>query len=166
MSKDAISIRAMEPEDLPAVAEVFNQPRAIWGTMQVPFVSVDERRKRRTAAPHWQTQLVAVIDDRIVGTAGLHPNDNRRRAHAASIGMAVHDDFAGRGVGTALLSALLTQADRWLNYRRVELTVWSDNAPAIALYERHGFEREGLLRAYGWRDGAYADAITMARLRL
>jgi len=166
MTQDAIVIRAMEPEDLAAVAEVFSQPRAIWGTMQVPFISVDERRKRRAASPHWQTQLVAVVGGRIVGTAGLHPNDSRRRAHAASIGMAVHDDFAGRGVGTALLSALLTQADRWLNYKRVELTVWSDNAPAIALYERHGFEREGLFRAYGWRDGAYADAITMARLRL
>jgi L-phenylalanine/L-methionine N-acetyltransferase len=166
MNKNEICIRAMEPEDMAAIADVFSQPRAIWGTMQVPFVSVDERRKRRAAAPHWQSQLVAVIEGRVVGTAGLHPNDNRRRAHAASIGMAVHDDFAGRGVGTALLSALLTQADRWLNYSRVELTVWSDNAAAIALYERHGFEREGLLRAYGWRDGAYADAITMARLRV
>ena len=166
MTKNAISIRAMEPEDVAAIADVFSQPRAVWGTLQVPFVSVDARRKRRDAAPHWQTQLVAVIDGRVVGTAGLHPNESRRRAHAASIGMAVHDDFSGRGVGTALLSALLIQADRWLNYTRVELTVWSDNAPAIALYERHGFEREGLLRAYGWRDGAYADAITMARLRI
>ncbi len=166
MTDDPISIRAMEPEDVAAVAEVFSQPRAVWGTMQIPFTSVDERRKRRAALPPWQHQLVAEIDGRVIGMAGLHANDNRRRAHAASIGMAVHDDFAGRGVGTALLSALLNLADRWLNYRRVELTVWSDNAPAIALYERHGFEREGLLRAYGWRDGAYVDAITMARLRL
>ena len=131
----------------PAVADVFSQPRAVWGTMQIPFTSVDERRKRRAALPAWQNQLVAEIDGRVIGMAGLHANDNRRRSHAASIGMAVHDEFAGRGVGTALLSALLTLADRWLNYTRVELTVWSDNAPAIALYERHGFEREGLLRS-------------------
>ena len=65
-----------------------------------------------------------------------------------------------------MLTALVDQADRWLNFRRLEITVFSDNTRAIALYERFGFEREGLLRAYAWRDGAYADCIAMARLRL
>ena len=37
---------------------------------------------------------------------------------------------------------------------------------AIALYERIGFEREGMMRAYAWRDGEYVDSIAMARLRL
>ncbi|HEY5107188.1 MAG TPA: GNAT family N-acetyltransferase [Caulobacteraceae bacterium] len=63
------------------------------------------------------------------------------------------------------MAALLDQADRWLDYRRLKLTVFSDNDRAIALYERFGFEREGLLRAYAFRDGAYVDAVTMARLR-
>jgi putative acetyltransferase len=80
--------------------------------------------------------------------------------------MAVHDAYAGRGVGRALMAALVDQADLWLNIKRLELTVWSDNDRAIALYERFGFEREGLMCAYGWRDGAYADALAMARLRL
>ena len=79
--------------------------------------------------------------------------------------MAVHDAYAGRGAGTALLRALIDQADRWLNLTRIELTVWSDNDRAIGLYERFGFEREGLLRAYAWRDGGYVDALAMARLR-
>lgn len=79
--------------------------------------------------------------------------------------MAVHDAYAGRGAGAALIAAAVEQADRWLNLRRLELTVWTDNTRAIALYERFGFEREGLMRDYAWRDGAYADAISMARLR-
>ena len=41
----------------------------------------------------------------------------------------------------------------------------SDNARAIALYERFGFEREGVMRGYAWRDGEHVDAISMARLR-
>jgi putative acetyltransferase len=56
-------------------------------------------------------------------------------------------------------------ADRWLPVRRIELTVYVDNAPAIALYTRFGFEREGLLRQYALRDGGYIDAYAMARLR-
>lgn len=160
-----ILIRAVEPEDMADLTEAWNQPLAVWGTLQLPFASLEARRKRHEASPPGHTRLVAVIDGKAVGMAGLHPEANPRRAHAASIGMAVHDAYAGRGAGSALLAALIDQADRWLNIRRLELNVYTDNARAIALYERFGFEREGVLRAYAWRDGAYVDSLTMARLR-
>jgi putative acetyltransferase len=165
MGQDEILIRAYEPEDMADLAVVLSQPRAIWGTLQTPFTSLEARRKRREATPVGHTFLVAVIDGKAIGSASLHPAEHRRRAHAASIGMAVHDAYAGRGAGTALMAALIDLADRWLNLGRIELTVWADNDPAIRLYERFGFEREGLLRAYAWRDGEYVDALTMARLR-
>ena len=78
----------------------------------------------------------------------------------------MHDAYAGRGAGTALLAAVIELADNWLNLRRLELSVYADNARAIGLYERVGFEREGLNRAYSWRNGAYVDSLAMARLRL
>lgn len=157
-----ILIRASEPEDVPDLADVLNQPRAVWGTMQLPFTSVAERRKKYEARP--SPHLVAVIDGRVIGTLGVVKMEGRR-GHAATLGMAVHDDFAGRGAGTALMAAAVEQADRWLNISRLELFVWTDNARAIALYERFGFEREGTFRQYAWRDGAYADALAMARIR-
>ncbi len=55
-------------------------------------------------------------------------------------------------------------ADNWLNYTRLELTVYTDNAAALALYRKFGFEIEGTLKAYAFRDGRYIDAYTMARL--
>jgi putative acetyltransferase len=79
--------------------------------------------------------------------------------------MGVHDAHVGRGIGTRLLRAILDTADNWLDLRRNELTVFVDNAPAIALYERHGFAVEGTLRSYAFRDGAYEDVYAMARLR-
>jgi len=166
MDAELISIRALEPEDMAAVTEIFNQPRAIWGTLQVPFTSLAARRKRFEALPPDHTMLVAEIGGKVIGLAGLHPAAHARRAHTAEIGMTVHDGYAGRGVGSALMQALIDQADRWLNYKRLELTVWTDNTRAIALYERFGFEREGVHRAYSWRDGEYVDALAMARLRL
>lgn len=165
MSQAEILVRATEPDDMAAVTEVFNQPRAVWGTLQTPFVSHAERRRRFEATPPGHLRLVAVIEGKVIGASGLEPASNPRRAHAGSIGMAVHDAYAGQGAGTALMAAMVDQADRWLNLRRLELTVWADNARAIALYERFGFEREGLFRDYAWRDGAYVDAIAMARLR-
>jgi putative acetyltransferase len=48
---------------------------------------------------------------------------------------------------------------------RLELTVYTDNEPALRLYRRFGFELEGTHRAYGLRDGVLTDAHCMARLR-
>jgi putative acetyltransferase len=79
--------------------------------------------------------------------------------------MSVHDDFQGRGVGTALMAALIELADNWLGLRRVELEVWTDNVAAIHLYQKFGFEIEGTAHAFAWRAGALVDAHYMARLR-
>ena len=160
-----ILIRAMEPGDVPDIVEAWNQPRAYAGTLQLPYSSVEERQQRFAGKSANQTNLVAVVDGKAVGMIFLGRFENRR-SHVGSIGMAVHDAHAGRGVGTALLAAVVDLADNWLQVKRLELSVYADNARAIALYERFGFEREGFHRAYSWRDGADADSISMARFRL
>lgn len=160
-----ILIRALEPGDIPELTEAWNQPKAYAGTLQLPFTSVDARQKRAANTPAALTRLVAVIEGKVIGCLGLERYD-ARRSHAGQFGMAVHDAYAGRGAGSALLAAAVDLADNWLNLRRLELSVYVDNARAIALYERFGFEREGLMRAYAWRNGAFVDAVAMARLRL
>jgi putative acetyltransferase len=69
----------------------------------------------------------------------------------------------GKGVGSALMKALIDYADNWTTFLRIELTVYADNTNAIALYKKFGFEQEGLLRHYGLRSGSFDDVITMAR---
>ena len=160
-----ILIRAVEADDMADLTEAWNQPLAIRGTLQLPFTSLEDRRKRFAASPPGHTRLVAVIGGKAIGMIGLHPADSPRRAHTASIGMAVHDAYAGRGAGSALMAAVVDQADKWLNLKRLELNVYADNARAIALYDRFGFEREGFHRAYSWRSGAFVDSQSMARLR-
>ena len=78
--------------------------------------------------------------------------------------MSVRDDWQNRGVGTALLAAAVDLADNWLNYTRLELTVYTDNAMAMALYRKFGFEIEGTLKSYAFRGGRFIDAYTMARI--
>jgi L-phenylalanine/L-methionine N-acetyltransferase len=63
------------------------------------------------------------------------------------------------------MEAALDLADNWLNLIRVELTVYSDSAAAIALYEKFGFEIEGTHRHYAFRNGEYVDAYYMVRIK-
>ena len=79
--------------------------------------------------------------------------------------MAVRDDWQGKGAGTALMQAAIDLADKWLNLTRLELEVYTDNEPAIRLYEKFGFIIEGTLAQHSFRDGRYVDSHLMARLR-
>jgi putative acetyltransferase len=161
-----IEVRRAEPGDYKAVQQVHAQPRAIWGTLQLPFPSEEVWKKRLTDGVDEMYALVACVEGEVVGMAGLHvyPKSPRRK-HVGYIGMAVHDKWHARGVGTALMNAIIELADNWLNLTRLELSVWIDNEPALRLYKKFGFEIEGTQRNYAFRDGAYVDAYAMARVR-
>lgn len=161
-----VTIRRTEPDDYGALQRVFSGPRAIAGTLQLPLPSAEIWRRRLSAPQEGAFSLVACVDDEVVGEISLHTSPTRwRMRHVASIGMAVRDDWQGKGVGTAMMRAVLDLADNWLNLTRIELQVYTDNAPAIALYEKFGFEIEGTHHRLAFRSGEYVDGYSMARLR-
>jgi len=71
-----IPVRAREPRDLEALTEILNCPSVVAGTLQLPYRSVESRRRwvAQTANSH---HLVAEIDERVVGSLGLHTNPMR-----------------------------------------------------------------------------------------
>ncbi len=161
-----ITIRRAEPGDYEALQRVLSGPRAIWGTLQIPYPSVEMWRKRLAEPPEGFFSLVACVDGEVVGQIGLHTNPNRpRRHHVAELGMTVRDDWQGKGIGTALMQAAVDLADKWLNIERIELQVYTDNEPAVRLYKKFGFNIEGTLIRHAFRDGKYVDSYFMARLR-
>ena len=157
-------IRHAEPGDYAAIQETFTQAKATSGTLQIPYPSAEMWRERLSNIPIERMLLVALVDGKLVGNAGLELSPRRRRIHAANLGMAVHDQYHNLGVGSALLAAILSQADNWLNLLRLELTVFTDNQAAIGLYQKFGFVIEGTHVAYALRSGVYADVYAMARL--
>ena len=168
-----LRIRHAVVGDCEAEHRIMSGPQAYAGTLQLPFPSLDLRRESWAKVDPNGARLVAEVRDpvrdgdahTVVGIVGLEPvNPSLRRRHAMSIGMAVEDAWQGRGIGSALMGAVLDRADNWMNVQRIELTVFVDNDAACALYRRHGFVIEGLHRAYALRDGAYVDAYAMARL--
>jgi putative acetyltransferase len=163
---ERITVRRARPADLDDLMDVYRQPRVIWGTLQLPYPSEELWRTRLGSPPDGLVSLVAEVDGRVVGHCALHTNPNRpRKRHAASLGMAVHDGYHGRGVGTALMAAACDMADKWLNILRLELEVYPDNEPALRLYTKFGFVVEGRHIRNAFRDGRYVDSLFMARLK-
>jgi putative acetyltransferase len=162
-----VTIRGREPGDYEAIQRILASPQAVWGTLQLPFPSVEQWRKRLAEPPEGLFSLVACDEQEVVGHLDLatFPHKPRRR-HAGQIaGMTVREDRQGQGIGTALLLAAIDLADKWLNLTRLELEVYVDNVSAVRLYEKCGFKIEGTLVDYAFREGQYVDIYVMARLR-
>ena len=160
-----ITLRAPRLDDVEAITDMANQPRYRWGTMRMPFQSMAETRaflERINTSSN--RHVAAIIDERVIGLAGLTRLEGRR-IHVAELGIGIHDDFHGRGIGGILMATLMDIADNWWNIPRVQLGVYADNAPAIRLYEKFGFVLEGVERKSAFRDGAFMDVNRMGRIR-
>jgi putative acetyltransferase len=158
-------VRRCEPEDYEAVHRVYSSPQAMAGTLGVPFSSAHEVREELAREREGNFPLVACVGEEVVGQLTLMVYMDPRTRHSGHFGIAVRDDWRGRGVGTALMEACLDLADNWLGLTRLDLRVYVDNEPAIALYEKFGFEVEGTHKLFAFRNGEYVDAHVMARLR-
>jgi len=162
-----ITLRRATVADAAAHARIMDDPQVLANLMQLPYASVElwEQRLADNNLPG-KTDLALVAEQGgvVVGSAGLHPAAQLRRRHTAVMGISVAREAQGQGVGRALMQGLCDYADGWAQITRIELTVFVDNARAIALYERFGFVHEGRHRAYALRDGVYEDVFAMARL--
>jgi RimJ/RimL family protein N-acetyltransferase len=122
----------------------------------------DERRYLRAIrrTPH-AAVFVAEADDRIVGRLSLARDSHPACTHVADLGLMVDAAHRRQGIG----SALLEQAVEWVRgagVEKIELHVFPHNEAAIRLYERFGFEREGIRRRHYRRRNERLDAVLMA----
>jgi [ribosomal protein S18]-alanine N-acetyltransferase len=116
-------------------------------------------REELRAGCHYVAARAAAGEEELIGYAGLAFTAGPPQAEAEVHTIGVDPDHQGRGVGRALLLALLAVADT--AHATVFLEVRTDNEPAHALYAAEGFAVVGLRRRYYRPSGA--DAHTMRR---
>jgi putative acetyltransferase len=165
MDMSTVKIRHGEPEDYLAYHRILAHPLVYRDTLQTPFPSLEMWSKKTKELPVGMHRLVACVDENLVGFLHVEVKQSARRHHAAEFAIAVDPAHSGHGVGSALMAAMIDLCDNWLNTHRIELTVFVDNAAAIALYRKFGFEIEGTSRDFAFRDGRYIAVHHMARIR-
>lgn len=161
----SIHIRHSEAADIEAIRAIYSQPSNQASTLQLPWPSAELWQRRLGTPAEGFYSLVACDEERVLGQIGVQVCGAVRRRHTANIGIGVDETVRRRGVGSLLLQAALDLCHRWLAVRRVELETYTDNSAAIALFERHGFVREGVAVDYAFRDGRYVDVVLMAHLQ-
>jgi RimJ/RimL family protein N-acetyltransferase len=159
----AVGVRPARPGDLDALVELYADVAAEgrWIAAEAPVDRAMRHRRMSELLDRDDARLlVAVAGGELVGELGIE----LARYGVADLGMLVAAAWRGRGVGSALVAAALAWA-RQAGAHKVALQVWPHNQAAIALYEKFGFQREGLLRRhYRRRNGELWDAVVMGRL--
>jgi RimJ/RimL family protein N-acetyltransferase len=161
-------VRPADPSDAEALTRlaeaVSAEPEAWLISTNGEWRSVgDERRYLKAVRryPHAAVYVAERSDGAIVGRLSLARDTHPASAHVADLGLMVAKDARRQGVGLALMEAAVEWA-RVSGVRKLELHVFPWNEPAVNLYERFGFEREGLRKGHYQRAGEDVDAILMA----
>jgi len=102
----------------------------------------------------------ALDAQRVVGWVDIRREERPAHRHRGVLGMGVHKDYRGQGIGRSLLAAALAKAKE-VGLIRVDLTVYAGNTTAIALYRKCGFVEEGRIVKGRFLDGQFDDVIQM-----
>jgi L-amino acid N-acyltransferase YncA len=114
-------------------------------------------------AAHPSLRLVAEEDGAVLGWAALSPYSHRRCYRGVGEeSVYVAADARGRGVGRALLDALIERAEAD-GYWTLLAGVFPENAASLALHEAAGFRVVGRHEGLGERDGVWRDVLLLER---
>lgn len=165
----SVTVRHAEPGDASVLVELAEavgaEPQGWLITNGAWRTAGEERRYLRAIrrSAHAAVLVAEAPEAGVVGRLSIARDPHPASRHVADVGLMVAEDFRRRGAGRALMEA----AEEWahsIGVRKIELHVFPHNRGALALYERLGYEREGLRRAHYRRGRDFVDAILMAKV--
>jgi phosphinothricin acetyltransferase len=164
----SLILRSSRPEDIPAIHAIYGHAvihgTASWELTPPELADMAARREAIIAAGY--PYLVAELDGAVVGyayAAAYRP----RAAYRATVedSIYLHPDAVGRGIGRALLAALIDACEA-LGFRQIVTVVGDGHGGSIAslkLHESLGFRIIGVARAAGFKHGRWLDQVLLQR---
>jgi len=129
-------------------------------------ITLEEQRERIKSILARDNQTILVAQDQqgqMTGYLSAIGGDCNRNRHTAYLVIGILQGFAGQGIGTKLFA----QVEKWArthDVHRLELTVMVHNERAVKLYQKMGFEIEGLKKHTLLVNDQYVDEYEMAKL--
>jgi diaminopimelate decarboxylase len=161
---EGVLVRPARPADVPSFLEFWHAVVAEGRFVRTEQVGTSARAYRRRFRGSWtpdDAELVAVAGGRVIGHIVVSRERHPVMRHVATLAIAVAKDRRRQGVGASLLSAAFAWA-RENGIDKLLLSVYPDNAVAIALYRRFGFIEEGRLARQSRRSYGDVDEILMS----
>lgn len=165
MPLDSLKTRGARPADAAAIAAIYNQGIADRiATLETEERTPEERLEWLAARGPRHPVLVAELDGTVVGWGSLnHFNPRKAYDFVADFSVYVERAWRGKGVGGALLRALIERAKQ-LGYHKLVLSAFPWNASGMALYQKQGFRTVGVYKEQGLLDGKWVDTIIMEKI--
>lgn len=105
--------------------------------------------------------LLATLNGEIISIASINSTQKNRIKHVGTLGIVISEQFTAQGLGRKMMEQLIDWAATNGVTRKISLVTREDNALAIALYEKLGFEKEGLLKNDTFINGHYFHTLMM-----
>lgn len=167
---EKVRLTAVEKADMPMVRGWYQDTIFLrnYGSNPAYPLTLAELEKRldqmQTDKNTYSFAIRPVLDDRLIGLIEIEGIYWSQRT--GWLGIAIGEEsMRGQGYGIEAMCLILDFGFRELNLHRIQLSVFAYNLPAIALYDKVGFTREGAHRAYLHRDGERHDMIVFGILR-
>ncbi|MGY3609116.1 MULTISPECIES: N-acetyltransferase family protein [unclassified Bradyrhizobium] len=167
MNEERIIVRASREADVEAMLSIYRRHirRGVDDSVEDSGVPEpdDFRDRRKNFRNHRLPHLVATRDGEVVGYAYVVLFRKRPAyRYAVKHSIYVRHDQVGRGIGRLLLGELIG-ACAAAGFRQMIGYIDSDNAASLALHQRFGFARAGLLPGVAYRFGRWADTVMVQR---
>jgi L-amino acid N-acyltransferase YncA len=161
----SLTFRQIREEDVDgfrAAVDLVARERKHLALLQAPPVEQVRAFVRRNIENGYP-QIIAMPEDKVVGWCNVPPASRVVSAHVGDLFMGLLPEWRSKGLGERLLRHAIQAADNF-GFLRIELGVFSTNAPAASLYRKVGFVEEGTKSKAILIDDVFHDEIIMARL--